>query len=161
MGPAQSIKTGFAKSFQFSGRASRSEFWWFVAAVLVGLGAVALVEDTLLGQSHTAFAYHHGLNWLFVIAILAPLHAFAVRRLQDAGWPGWLAFAPPVVTPGCIAAMIAQYGPGPYNNLANLGSIIVWAVLMTLICPLLVIGLLCKSQNRTQIPRPNPSEALS
>ena len=31
MGPVNAIKTGFAKSLQFKGRAARSEFWWFAA----------------------------------------------------------------------------------------------------------------------------------
>ncbi|MEO0905038.1 MAG: DUF805 domain-containing protein, partial [Pseudomonadota bacterium] len=41
MGPLDAIKTGFAKSFEFKGRASRSEFWWFAA--FVGTIAAALL----------------------------------------------------------------------------------------------------------------------
>lgn len=40
MTPLTAIQTCLAKSFQFSGRASRSEFWWFACF----LGAIWLVQ---------------------------------------------------------------------------------------------------------------------
>ena len=35
MGPLDAIKTCLAKSFQFKGRASRAEFWWFACALFI------------------------------------------------------------------------------------------------------------------------------
>ncbi len=44
MGPAQAIRTCYAKSLQSSGRASRSEDWWFLP---VGLALPATVISVL------------------------------------------------------------------------------------------------------------------
>lgn len=69
------ISTVFRKYAEFSGRATRSEFWWFsLFALLVSL-AVGSVWDGLAGA------------WFF--AVLLPSLAVSVRRLRDAGyaWP--------------------------------------------------------------------------
>ncbi len=69
------ITAGFQKYSEFTGRASRSEFWWFnLFVVLVGLGASALWDV---------------LGWLWFLAIIVPYLAVGVRRLRDAGldWP--------------------------------------------------------------------------
>ncbi|GLQ25710.1 DUF805 domain-containing protein [Sulfitobacter pacificus] len=58
----------------FQGRASRSEYWWFFLAVMIG-SFLAL----LLGP----------LAFLFTLAILCPVLAVGFRRLQDTGRPGW------------------------------------------------------------------------
>lgn len=39
MGPLDAIKTCLAKSFQFKGRASRSEFWWFTLTLAIAFAA--------------------------------------------------------------------------------------------------------------------------
>jgi uncharacterized membrane protein YhaH (DUF805 family) len=66
--------------FDFNGRASRSEYWWFfLFCALVYLGAV--VVDATADSS----------VW-FVLAILAlffPITAAAVRRLHDTARSGW------------------------------------------------------------------------
>lgn len=45
MGPAQAIKTCFAKSFQFSGRASRAEFWLFGLFCMIATRYVPQLEQ--------------------------------------------------------------------------------------------------------------------
>ena len=75
----QSIQTVFRKYAEFNGRASRSEFWWFVLfSALVG-GALSSIFPGL------------GAAWSF--AVLLPSLAVSVRRLRDAGlaWQ-WLFF---------------------------------------------------------------------
>ncbi len=62
-----------------SGRASRSEFWWFfLVAVLIDLGLDGL--DTVL---HTSI-FHYG-SFAFVL----PLICAQVRRLHDLNRTGW------------------------------------------------------------------------
>ena len=91
MSPAQAIKTGIAKSFQFKGSASRTEFWWFAAFVVL-LGVIAAGLDWSL---FTAKAYsgadrelimlrsNHEVARLIGLLVLIPLAAVCVRRLAN------------------------------------------------------------------------------
>jgi uncharacterized membrane protein YhaH (DUF805 family) len=85
MGPAQAIRTGLVKSFQFSGRASRSEFWWFAP---VGLAPPVLV--VVLGSSFAGGVESATLILLGVAAASVPLSAAAFRRLHDVDKSGLL-----------------------------------------------------------------------
>ncbi|MQF48310.1 DUF805 domain-containing protein [SAR202 cluster bacterium AC-647-N09_OGT_505m] len=66
----QAIKLGFKNYFEFSGRATRAEFWWW--ALLVTLGGLI----PLLG-------------WIVRIALLIPSISLTTRRLHDIGKSGW------------------------------------------------------------------------
>ena len=79
MRPAQAIGTGLAESFQFSGRASRSECWWFlpIGAVL----PILALSSALILAPDLPFP---GLCGIFFIAVL-PLLAVARRRPLDGG----------------------------------------------------------------------------
>jgi uncharacterized membrane protein YhaH (DUF805 family) len=85
MGPAQAIKTAFAKSFQFSGRATRPEFWWFAPLPILAIwGTLALADIwPALSQETVLFAI------LFIAAPVLGLGLVAAgtRRLTDAGSP--------------------------------------------------------------------------
>jgi uncharacterized membrane protein YhaH (DUF805 family) len=70
-----SIRTCFSKYADFSGRASRSEYWWFFL-FLIGVYIVA----SLIGN----LAY-----WVAVAATLLPSLAAGARRLHDTGRSGW------------------------------------------------------------------------
>lgn len=48
MGFVEAIKTCLAKYFVFSGRAARSEYWWFVLFVVLVVGGVAGIHDSIL-----------------------------------------------------------------------------------------------------------------
>ena len=73
----ESIATCLAKYVTFSGRASRSEYWWFYLF-------------TLLMQWGSLFADPSGqLGGLVAIVFLLPNWAAAVRRLHDTGRCGW------------------------------------------------------------------------
>jgi uncharacterized membrane protein YhaH (DUF805 family) len=65
----QSIKTCFSKYVTFSGRATRSEYWWFALLCFI-VGCIPLVN--LLG-----------------LLLFLPSVAVAVRRLHDVGKSGW------------------------------------------------------------------------
>ncbi|HEY4084017.1 MAG TPA: DUF805 domain-containing protein [Burkholderiaceae bacterium] len=71
----QSIRTCFTKYAEFTGRATRSEFWWFfLFTCLVSAGCDML--------SHT-------LSALFSLATLLPSLAVAARRLHDTNRSAW------------------------------------------------------------------------
>ena len=71
----ESILTCFKKYAEFRGRASRSEFWWFMLFVVLVTAAL-----TYLGETWVS---------IFTIAILLPLLAAGARRLNDIGKSPW------------------------------------------------------------------------
>lgn len=72
----------------FSGRAPRSEYWWFALFSLVASSVAALV-DGALGSPPVADS-GVGLLELFVtLGLLLPSLAVSVRRLHDRGHSGW------------------------------------------------------------------------
>lgn len=71
----ESIRTCFGKYADFTGRASRSEFWWWVLFnVLAGM-ALGMINSRL-GQ-------------IFSLAVLLPNIAVTARRLHDTDRSGW------------------------------------------------------------------------
>jgi uncharacterized membrane protein YhaH (DUF805 family) len=82
------IKTCFSKYITFSGRASRSEYWYFTLfTLLAAFGTLAL--DIVL-------ASNLGLPPIFYtvasIAIILPSLSVLVRRLHDVNKSGWWYF---------------------------------------------------------------------
>ena len=77
-----SITTVFRKYADFSGLATRAEFWWFTlfsTLVSTALGAFNILtpEGTIMIGSSLASVWG--------VAVLLPSLAVAVRRLRDAG----------------------------------------------------------------------------
>lgn len=88
MGPVQAIKTCFAKSFQFSGRASRPEFWWFwLFDLLIFVFAFFVIDLWLFGILDTGFAFAPA-SGLINLLLIIPMTAVTMRRLHDCGWQG-------------------------------------------------------------------------
>lgn len=82
----ESIKTCFRKYFDFKGRATRSEFWWFQLFNLSVFG-VAVFFDGLLGYGFSEeFTPVASTSELF---FLMPVLAVTCRRLHDLGFSGW------------------------------------------------------------------------
>jgi DNA-binding CsgD family transcriptional regulator len=71
----ESIRICLAKYADFNGRASRSEFWWFVLFVTLVTSALAY-----FGEAPAS---------VFLIAMLLPFLAAGARRLRDSGKSGW------------------------------------------------------------------------
>jgi uncharacterized membrane protein YhaH (DUF805 family) len=78
------IASVFRNYVTFSGRASRSEYWYWVLFTILG-GIVTLILD------HAAFADsdYSPLNSIFNLVCFLPSLAVAVRRLHDIGRTGW------------------------------------------------------------------------
>ncbi|MCF0191361.1 MAG: DUF805 domain-containing protein [Marinilabiliaceae bacterium] len=88
MGFIEAIKTCYSKSFTFSGRASRSEFWWFYLATII----ISYVVSAICGTGSTT-AIFISCAITFVLTFFPSL-AVSVRRLRDAGFsPWWLLIA--------------------------------------------------------------------
>jgi uncharacterized membrane protein YhaH (DUF805 family) len=77
----EAIKSGFDHYVKFDGRASRPAFWWwFLFAILVGVGASII--DAVLGT-------HGVLGALAGLALLLPGLSVSIRRLHDTDHTGW------------------------------------------------------------------------
>ena len=70
-----SIKTCFSKYADFSGRATRSEYWWFILFLFIAGGICSVISPILSG--------------VFSLATLLPLLSAASRRLHDTNRTGW------------------------------------------------------------------------
>jgi len=69
------VRACFAKYADFNGRATRSEYWWFFLAVLLGSAA--------------ALSIAYRLYVLFSLVTLLPMIAVGARRLHDTNRSGW------------------------------------------------------------------------
>ena len=81
-----SIKTCFNKYAVFSGRASRSEFWFFVLFGLLGGVISAIIDTMILGYSAEV---NGPINLIFSVALILPSIAVTTRRLHDINKSGW------------------------------------------------------------------------
>ncbi|ARJ49103.1 DUF805 domain-containing protein [Candidatus Pelagibacter sp. RS40] len=81
-----SIKTCFKKYAEFSGRASRSELWWFALFCLIGGIVTAIFDTMVLGYSSEGDG---PINLIFTVITTLPTIAVACRRLHDINKTGW------------------------------------------------------------------------
>ena len=110
------IQRFFKKYAAFSGRASRSEYWW----VALALGVIGLVLQILTGilgaagstTTSTGTAPGPGafvgliLIFVFYLAVLIPSIALLVRRLHDGNFSGWIALLGLVPFVGGLAILV-------------------------------------------------------
>ena len=82
------VKSGFKKYFDLSGRASRSEFWWWTLFSFV-LGFGCVMVDIAIGWGRTSLEGTGPLATLFVVGTFFPSLALSVRRLHDTDRSGW------------------------------------------------------------------------
>ena len=81
-----SVKTCFKKYADFSGRALRSEFWWFVLFVSLGSIVVTIIDIMILGYSIESYG---PVNIIFSVVLILPSIAVTARRLHDINKSGW------------------------------------------------------------------------
>lgn len=78
------IKSGFKNYANFSGRASRSAFWYWVLFSLVAGVLLSFVDGVIFPDNETP-----PLTMIFNIAMLLPSLAVGARRLHDIDRTGW------------------------------------------------------------------------
>ena len=70
-----SIKVCFTKYADFTGRASRPEFWWFALFNFIVSAALSIISQ--------------GLSSVYSLATLLPSLAVGARRLHETNRSGW------------------------------------------------------------------------
>ncbi len=135
MGFKEAIESALKqKDATFSGRASRSEYWWFVLFVILVAIVLSLVMvagmDFNTGEFGALGMLGGGLLGIFYLGVLIPSLAVAVRRLHDRNMSGWwylgfiaLSFSPVVGFVASIAMLVIfclkgtdgdnRFGPDP------------------------------------------------
>ena len=108
-------KRFFKKYATFSGRASRSEYWWWTLVAV----AVSIVLNIIIGTGTTAATslsdaptlgpgaiFGYILLVIWGLATLVPSLALTVRRLHDGNFSGWLLLLLLVPILGAIAILV-------------------------------------------------------
>lgn len=88
MGFGQSISHVFNNLTNFNGRASRSEFWWWILFTYI-INIVVSIIDSLIFNSSQTFGLGI-LAWIVWIILTLATLAVGCRRLHDTGKSGWL-----------------------------------------------------------------------
>jgi len=94
----ESVRTCFAKYFDFEGDATRSEYWWFVLLIVVVGFTLAILSRFLSG--------------VFSLLTIIPAISAATRRLHDTNRTGWwqlLVFVP-IIGTLVLAYFLVQEG---------------------------------------------------
>ena len=95
---AQAIRSGFRNYVGFTGRATRSEFWWWVLFQILAL-VVASVADSLLHTQRVFYA-------LAALGLFLPGLALQIRRLHDTDRSGWWVFISLIPIVGAILIIV-------------------------------------------------------
>jgi len=106
--------TVLKKYAEFNGRATRSEYWYFILINTV-IGVIFSVIDHTLGINM--------FNTIYTLSVLIPSIAVATRRLHDTGKSGWwrlLLFVPIIGFMILVLFLVKEsvpfeneYGPNP------------------------------------------------
>ena len=117
----EAVKRVLSKYAHFHGRASRSEYWWFILAVNLAFLAAWIVVGGLasLGGQDAAVAAGTGFGvvLLMSLGIAVPALAVGVRRLHDTDKSGWfmlLGLIPYIG--GLIVAVLMALRGTPWPN---------------------------------------------
>lgn len=112
----EAIRSVLNQYVGFSGRARRSEYWyWVLFYIIIGIIA-SLLDRAVFSSTNSWFSYIVGL------ALLLPGLAVAVRRLHDTSRSGWWILLGLIPVVGAIILIVFyvqdshgdnQYGPSP------------------------------------------------
>ena len=115
------------KYCSFKGRASRSEFWWFMLCI----GLINLAANIVLSPLPPKTAM--GLNFLVSLALLLPNLGVTVRRLHDRNLAGWWLLVPIL---SLLFWLLGRGAPG-----GNAGLVAALLSLSMCICYLAILSL--------------------
>ena len=120
MGMPDAVRSVLTKYATFSGRARRSEYWWFYLAYVIASVIASVINGILDVRIFTI---------ILVLAAIIPTLAVSVRRLHDTGRSGWWLLIGLVPLVGVIVLIVFfctdsqpgtnNYGPSPKEPVAS------------------------------------------
>ncbi len=127
-------KVIFENYANFSGRARRSEYWYFTLVNLIFAIATTAIDKTL--------DLKFGLNSLYSLAVFIPGLAVSVRRLHDIGKSGWLLLIVYLVMIAAVVSLVvaafATMG-GSFSAGIGIGLIVPILIILALLIWILVL----------------------
>ena len=116
----EAIKSGFSNYVNFSDRAIRSEYWYWILFIILGDIVTGIIDWAIGAQVTTG---------LFGLATLLPNIAVAIRRLHDLDRTGWWILLSLIPLVGWIILLIwyctrGTVGPNRFgpDRLATFGA---------------------------------------
>lgn len=109
------VRTVFSRYVQFSGRARRSEYWYWFLFIVIGSFVTGLIDAFLISR----FLRGAGvLSPIFSLAILLPTLGVGFRRMHDIGRSAWwlLISIVPVIGPILFVYWFVQPGEDKDNK---------------------------------------------
>jgi uncharacterized membrane protein YhaH (DUF805 family) len=107
---SEAIQSALVRKYaSFQGRTLRSEFWWFMLAVVIATFVAATIDQYALGGRTI-------LEGLVTLATVVPSLSVGARRLHDIDRSGWWQLLSIIPLIGTIVLIVwwAQAGtPGP------------------------------------------------
>lgn len=125
------------KYADFTGRAPRAEFWWYLLALVVAFIIVGILER-IVGIAHMFWYTWGPLTLLLRLGTIVPSLAVAVRRLHDTDRSGWWVLLP--LVPECLTIVMAITTAGAVAAGGGLGAAIGGASLTGLIGLVALVG---------------------
>ena len=123
MGFTEAISAGFRNYVNFSGRATRSEFWYWVLFAVLASIAAGLIDIALFGLEGSS-----AIESLVGLALFLPGLAVSVRRLHDLDRSGWWVLLGLIPLVGVIILIVwncqrgtigpNRFGPDPLGGQA-------------------------------------------
>jgi uncharacterized membrane protein YhaH (DUF805 family) len=112
----QAIKTCLNKYATFSGRATRSEYWYFFLFLMIVNIVASVLDSTIFGDMPVLYL-------IATLVLLVPSIAAGVRRLHDTDKSGWWLLLGLIPVIGAIVLIVFfcqrgtvgtnQFGPNP------------------------------------------------
>lgn len=103
MDPVTAVKTCFKKYADFTGRARRSEFWWFML--------FALVVSSIFNYGGLLIPALSYIGLLCSLVFLIPQFAVMTRRLHDTGRSGWWVLVFAILYVVMLGALVVVLAP--------------------------------------------------
>ncbi|GAA5119502.1 DUF805 domain-containing protein [Alloalcanivorax gelatiniphagus] len=115
------VRTVLSKYVDFSGRARRSEYWYFALFSFL-IGVATNIVDAAIGTDYEGATTGGLVNTVASLALFLPGLAVGIRRLHDTGRSGWWILLGIIPIIGWIIVIVwlctdstadNQYGPNP------------------------------------------------
>ncbi|MDQ6867649.1 MAG: DUF805 domain-containing protein [Pseudomonadota bacterium] len=107
------IKTCFNKYAVFEGRASRSEYWFFLLGTVLVAFAAGIIDTAIFGSSKKI------LSLIWNLITILPLLAAMVRRLHDTDRSGWLLLYYDIILVLFIGILVGIVALIPYKDASD------------------------------------------
>ena len=132
----EAVKRAFSQYCCFSGRASRSEYWWFYLFNILIVTALQIIQVIAIGGAAASGSYGGAmagagifaiLQWIWSIVALLPGLGLFVRRLHDIGKGGGWIFIGLIPIVGAIVLLVfacqeSEMQPNRFGEVPNLAN---------------------------------------